>query len=147
MVWKILEWGFRLFLAGLFFYAGFVKAYPPEQRLVFEMDLSSYQLFPLWAVIALAYVLPWFEMVLGVLLLVGWKLRYVAVVAGVLLVAFVGLMAITYLRGIEANCGCFASDEPISPTTLARDSLFIVMAGFLAVRAWTGQAPAGSSAA
>lgn len=141
----------RIVLAGVFLYAGFTKAYPVEHRLQFELTLSAYQLLPVWGVIAVAYALPWFEMLLGALLLVGWKLRYVAAVTAALLTAFMVAMGITYARGIQADCGCFGFGEPISGATLARDSVFLVLALYLAVSAWrascTSAAPTAAAPA
>ena len=126
----------RLVLATTFFYAGFSKLYPPEHRFQFEMTLSTYQLLPVWGVIAVAAVLPWLEIALGLVLLLGWKLRYFASFTALLLGAFLTAMGITYARGIEADCGCFGLGEPISPQTLARDSVFLGLAVYLAVSSW-----------
>jgi hypothetical protein len=49
---------------------------------------------------------------------------------------FVVIMAVTYARGIEADCGCFGIGEPISPLTLLRDTLFIIPAAFLVAQPW-----------
>lgn len=136
MTLKVFELICRLVLGGLFVYAGFTKLYPPENRLLFEMAVSSYQLLPVPIVIVVAYVLPWVEVTLGVFLMAGWKLRYFATFAALLLGAFIAAMGITYARGIEADCGCFGLGEPISPFTLLRDSGVLVIALFLAVYAW-----------
>lgn len=100
------------------------------------MAVDAYRLLPPWAVVVVARSLPWFEVLLGVLLLVGWKLRYFASVAALLLGVFVVMMAITYSRGVEANCGCFGFGEKISPMTLTRDSALLALAVFLAVYSW-----------
>lgn len=146
MTLKVLQWICRIVLGGLFIYAGFTKLYPPEHRLLFEIAISAYQLLPPKAVIALAYVLPWMEIALGVFLLAGWKLRYFATFAALLLGAFIATMAITYARGIEADCGCFGLGEPISPLTLLRDSGILAIALFLAVYAWRRETAAVSRA-
>ena len=110
--------------------------YPPIQRDFFMMDLSTYQLLPLWAITLIAYTLPPFEVLLGLLLLSGWKLRYTSAASALLLLGFMGVMLFTYLRGVEANCGCFGDGEPISPWTLTRDSLILVPAIFLMLYSW-----------
>lgn len=136
MTLKILHWMCRLGLAGLFVFAGLTKLYPPDQQFLFEIAVSSYQLLPSWAVIVVARTLPWLEIGLGVFLLVGWQLRYFATFAAFLLSGFMTVMSVSYVRGIEADCGCFGLGEPISPTTLARDAVFFVIAIFLAAYAW-----------
>ena len=136
MAFRVLSWIFRLALAGIFIYAGAVKMYPPIQRDFFMMDLSTYQLLPVWAITLIAYALPPFEVLLGLLLLSGWKLRYTSAASALLLLGFMGVMLFTYLRGVEANCGCFGDGEPISPWTLTRDSLILVPAIFLILYSW-----------
>jgi uncharacterized membrane protein YphA (DoxX/SURF4 family) len=135
---KVLHWASRVFLAGIFFYAGYTKTQfaDPAAPFLFEMAVDGYQLLPAWAVIAVARTLPWLEIALGVMLLVGWQLRYIATFCAALLGAFIAMMGITYLRGIEASCGCFGLGEPITPMSLLRDTLFLAPAIFLAVQAW-----------
>lgn len=136
MTGRILHWVCRLALGALFFYAGFSKLYPPEHRFLFELAVSAYQILPVWGVIVVARALPWFEIALGALLLAGWKLRYTSTVGALLLGGFIAAMAITYARGIEADCGCFGIGERISPLTLARDSILLAMAVFLSAHSW-----------
>ena len=125
-----------LLLGALFLYAGFTKLFPEEHRYLFEIALSSYRMLPVAAVIALAAALPWLEILLGGLLMSGWKLRYTASFTGVVLLAFISVMASTYFRGIEADCGCFGFGEPLTGYTLVRDSVLLLLAVFLAVQDW-----------
>ena len=136
MTGRVLHWLCRLALGALFVYAGFSKLYPPDHQFLFEMAVSAYQLLPVWGVIVVARTLPWFEIALGLVLILGWKLRYSSVLTALIVGGFITAMAITYARGIEADCGCFGFGEPISPFTLARDSLLLVMAVYLAAYAW-----------
>ena len=147
MVLRVLSWIFRFGLAGIFIYAGGVKMWPPIQRDFFMMDLSTYQLLPEWAIVFIAYALPPFEVLLGLLLLSGWKLRYSSAASALLLLGFMGVMLFTYLRGVEANCGCFGDGEPISPWTLTRDSLILVPAIFLIVYSWRLRPPSQATPA
>ncbi|HXE75271.1 MAG TPA: MauE/DoxX family redox-associated membrane protein [Candidatus Xenobia bacterium] len=126
----------RLALAGIFIYAGWAKLYPTANVFKFMMDISSYRLLPEWSIEPLAYFLPPFEIVLGLWLLTGWQLRFSALASGLLLCGFWLAMFITYMRGIEANCGCGFGEEPISPRTLTRDGAMVVGAAFLMVYAW-----------
>ncbi len=133
MIWRILHWACRLFLGGIFIYAGYTKM---ENPLQFAAAVEAYQLLPPHLVIWVVKILPWFEIVLGAALAVGFAIRYTAAVAGGFLAFFVGVMFVTYLRGIEADCGCFGVGERISPFTLARDALFILPALFLIIQPW-----------
>lgn len=133
MALRILAWICRLALGVVFVIAGYTKLKSP---FLFEMAVDAYRILPPWGVIVVARSLPWLEVALGLLLLVGWKLRYFSSFAALLVGFFVGVMAFTFSRGVEANCGCFGFGEKISGLTLARDSVFLALAVFLAVYSW-----------
>jgi putative oxidoreductase len=126
----ILHWLFRFVLAGIFIYSGYIKLDSP---LLFEAVLYTYNLFPNAYVPAIAQYFPWVEVTLGLLLLIGFKhrIRYLAGAATLLLFIFVAILGITYLRGIEADCGCFGFDDPISPRAIVRDALILIPALYL----------------
>ena len=64
----------RLVLGAIFLYAAWTKL--RQSYLIFAMSIDAYQLLPEWGVLAVARTLPWFELVVGILLLVGYKLRW-----------------------------------------------------------------------
>ncbi len=68
-------------------------------------------------------------------MLIGWRLRWFAAATAGLLLVFISLLTVTYLRGIEADCGCFGPGDRISPLTIARDGSFLLPALFLAAEA------------
>jgi uncharacterized membrane protein YphA (DoxX/SURF4 family) len=130
MTIKILHWLCRLILAGVFIYSGYVKVQEPLQ---FAVAISGYKLVPEHLIFPLAKFLPWAEIVLGLAILIGWKIRYFSAATAALLLFFIAVLAITVSRGIEANCGCFGLDERISPLTILRDSLFLIPAVYLVI--------------
>ncbi len=132
MILRILHWASRCFLAGVFLFSGYVKLQSPLQ---FAAAISGYQLLPENLVFPLATYLPWAELGLGVLLLTGWKIRYVASASACLLTVFIIVLAITYSRGIDADCGCFSFGQKISPLTITRDVLILLPAIFLVFEA------------
>ena len=125
--------GLRLALAAVFLYAAYTKLRQPW--LLFAMSIDSYQVLPEWAVLALGRTLPWLELLLGVLLALGFGLRYVAAGATVLLAAFFTLMLRAFVKGMGIDCGCFGLGEAISAKTLLRDGLLV--AGSLALTVTT----------
>lgn len=141
MTIKILHWACRIILAVIFLYTGYIKLGlielgpihfgDPINQFLFGQAISGYQLFPEKLVPFIATWFPWFELVLGVLLLIGWRIRYVAAVAAALLLFFTAIMSITYLRGIDANCGCFSFTDKISPLSILRDSIILIPALYL----------------
>jgi uncharacterized membrane protein YphA (DoxX/SURF4 family) len=124
-----LHWICRLALGGIFVYSGYVKW---QAQLQFAADLAAYQLLPDTLIFPVAQYFPWLEIMLGVFLLIGWKMRWWALAASALMVFFIVLLAVTYFRGIDANCGCFGTGDKISPLTMLRDSAFLLPALFLA---------------
>lgn len=137
MIFRILNWAGRIILAGIFLYSGYVKI---QQPLQFAANLSAYKLFPESLILPIMNYLPWLEIGLGVMLLIGWKLRFFAAGTIALLAMFMGVMTITYARGIEADCGCFGPGDRITPWTIARDASFLIPALFLflepRIRGW-----------
>ena len=137
----------RTALGAVFVYAAYTKLFQiadgrphllPWQ--LFAMAIDSYQLLPAWAVELLAKTLPWFELLIGILLLVGrWK-RFATTTTSLLLVVFLTLIVRAYLKGQEISCGCFGTNEAISWKTLLRDgsmlagSLFVTAMAFLSRR-------------
>src|ERR1035438_8850015 len=62
----------RVALGAIFVYAAWIKLREPWA--LFAMAIDSYQVLPVWAVEVVARALPWFELLLGVLLIAGlWR--------------------------------------------------------------------------
>ncbi len=123
----------RLLLGLVFVYAAYTKLRQPW--LLFAMSIDAYQLLPEWAVLLLGHWLPWVELAIGLLLMAGILLPYVAASAAGMLVAFFVLMARAFVKGMTINCGCFGLGEEISAQTLARDGLLVALAIALTILA------------
>ena len=122
----------RVYLGGVFIYASMHKInYPAE----FAESIAAYQLVPYWALNPLALLLPWLELLGGVLLVLGVRTRAAAAAVGGMLAVFSLSVLVTLLRGIPVGCGCFSSvEEPLGWDTLVRDLLWLAMA--VRVYAW-----------
>jgi uncharacterized membrane protein YphA (DoxX/SURF4 family) len=119
----------RLALAAIFLYAAWTKLRAPW--FIFAANIDSYRMMPSGAVIFLAHTLPWFELFLGILLLIGFRVKWVAVVCGAVLGAFWLSMLRAYLKGMNIDCGCFGPGEAISPLTLLRDFAMVALTAFV----------------
>ena len=115
----------RLALAIVFLYAAYTKLREPW--MLFAMSIDAYQLLPEWASLLLGRVLPWLELLLGLLLAAGFGLRYTAGGASILLAGFLAIMIRTYAMGMKIDCACFGLGEVISARTLARDSVLLAL--------------------
>lgn len=126
-LWRFYFPFFLRFILGLvFLYASFGKILDPQ---TFAENLLDYHIFGSALVVRyLAVTLPWIEWFCGIFLILGLFVRSVSVLASGLLLAFGVAMASAMIRGLEINCGCFANThEVISPFTLLRDTLFLVI--------------------
>jgi uncharacterized membrane protein YphA (DoxX/SURF4 family) len=87
-----------------------------------------------------AAVLPFLEIALGLLLLVGVGVRAVAVLSAALFVVFIAGVAQSWARGLSIDCGCFGGGGAVAPGDTAyleeilRDTGFILLAVWLIVR-------------
>ena len=127
----------RLGLAAVFLVSGVLKAIDPDATYV---AVRAYDVLPKLGVELVAGVLPWLEIVIGLLLLAGIATRAVAVVSAVLLLGFMAGVAQAWARGLSIDCGCFGGGGAVDPgqTTygreLLRDAGFLLLAGWLVVR-------------
>ncbi len=83
-------WIGRLLLGSIFIYAGYSKAFLPNMHLWpffflkfsistnianFAFQVQAFKLVPPWGVQFVAHTLPFTEITLGLLVLIGWRLR------------------------------------------------------------------------
>ncbi|MCC7409669.1 MAG: hypothetical protein IT442_16510 [Phycisphaeraceae bacterium] len=101
---SVITWLLRLSLAGLFIYAGVVKAGDP---LAFWKDVQGYHLLPEQVALAVAFYLPWLEILCGAALLTPWLLRPSLPILMCLMLVFIVALASAWVRGIDLTCGCF----------------------------------------
>src|SRR4051794_12691828 len=127
----------RVVLGGIFVYAAWAKLRLPWQ--LFAMSIDSYQLLPTPMVELLARTLPWFELVLGLVLIAGWWLRITSTIVSALLLVFFSLMVRAAIKGQEISCGCFGPGETISWKTMLRDGSMLVGSLFVTVMAFVSR--------
>jgi uncharacterized membrane protein YphA (DoxX/SURF4 family) len=122
---RYLALAFRIYIGGLFIYAGIYKInYTGE----FAGTVASYRMVPYWGVPAVAVVMPWIELVAGVLMVTGIRVRSACMVIGSLLVMFTIGILVNLLRDSPISCGCFRTiEDPISWWTFFRDSIWVMM--------------------
>jgi uncharacterized membrane protein YphA (DoxX/SURF4 family) len=124
----------RVVLGVIFLYAAWIKLREPWA--LFAMAIDSYQVLPAWAVELVARALPWFELLLGVLLVAGVWRHVPAAAASLLLAVFFGLMVRAMAKGMEIDCGCFGPGDRLSWVTLLRDGALLASSLFVTARAF-----------
>ena len=126
----------RVVLGAVFVYGGYVKLQTPWA--LFGMAIDSYHLVPLRYIEPLARTIPWFEVVVGLLLIFGRFMRISTAAVSLTLAVFFAAMLHAFLNHQEINCGCFGPGEPISKWTLLRDGSMLAGSLFLTWMALRG---------
>lgn len=124
---KILYHGSRLILAAVFIYAGVVKA---RDVVAFAGQIANYQLLPYAWNYLTAAILPYLELLCGILLLLNRRVRPALVVIFFMNVVFVIALASAVGRGLDIDCGCFrpgAEDTTGPLQALLRDLGLMVL--------------------
>ena len=128
---KVLYHASRLMLGGIFIYASVHKIIFPAS---FAEAVFNYQILPDALINLTALILPWLELVVGILLVLNvWMPGAVAIVSGLLL-AFTCTLAFNMARGLDIACGCFTTSSTADEMTLLtvmRDSSLLVVSLFL----------------
>ena len=124
----------RLVPAGLFLWAGFAKAFDRQGSI---LAVSAYDVLPDSLVKPVATLLPWVEIVVGVLLILGLFTRFAGLATMGLMGAFIVGLAQAKARGLKISCGCFGTGGPGSGVTwweLIRDTGLFAAGAFLVWR-------------
>ena len=94
----------RTFLGLLFLAAGIPKIGATLQTLA---AIYSYQIvLPDWLALAMAHLLPWIEVSIGIALLFGLLMPVTLVATASVLVGFTILTAQAWWRELDIDCGC-----------------------------------------
>src|SRR6266571_9307540 len=115
-LWRLVD----LVIAVIFIYAGAVKVLDPVQ---FANDIDNYKILPWTIGVALAFYLPWLEILCGVALIVRrLYLGGLSILTALISVFLVATIA-AKVRGLDITCGCFghASQHWNFPAHLALD--------------------------
>lgn len=119
----------RVYLGLVFVIACWHKILNPE---MFALDVATYQLLPLSVVNGFALVLPWVELLAGLMLILGFRARAAALLAVLMMLSFILSLLWALHLGLDIACGCFASQaattgDPISWQTLVRDGFWLAL--------------------
>jgi uncharacterized membrane protein YphA (DoxX/SURF4 family) len=131
----------RLGLAAVWLIAGGAKV---GDLAASGRAVNAYRLMPYDIAKIVGGALPFLEIALGLLLLVGLAVRLVAGVSAFLLVVFIAGIVSAWSRGLAIDCGCFGSggqfaggQGPAYGVEILRDVGFLLLAGLLLWRPWT----------
>lgn len=127
----------RAFLGGVFLFAASVKLSDPQQ---FAFGIDAYRLIPSDAkhlTMLGAFVVPWLELFVGAMLVLGLWGRSAALVATSLMALFVYAVWSVIARDLDVTCACFGKlkgpfgcEGPIGTCKLA-ENLTLLAVSFL----------------
>lgn len=125
----------RWYLGWLFVSASLHKISHPDS---FALDVATYQFLPLYTVNVFALVVPWLELVVGLMVAIGYRVRASALLIVLLMISFVVALLWALHLGLDMSCGCFASqaaasDDSISWRTLVRDLAWLALGVYVLV--------------
>jgi uncharacterized membrane protein YphA (DoxX/SURF4 family) len=124
----------RLLLGGVMLVAGALKVTDPEAA---TQAVRAYELLPQGFDGVVGLLLPFLEIGIGLLLIVGYGVRAAAVAAGVFMVVFIAAVSSAWARGLAIDCGCFGGGGQVAPgdtkylQEILRDVGLLVVAGWL----------------
>jgi len=148
---RAIIWIGRLVMGAIFVYAGFAKLLMPNTHLwpyfflkfsvstnlsMFQQQVESYKLLSPDAARLLAHSLPFAEIVIGLMLLIGWRLRIWATLVTLIMVGFLCVVTRAYLLHMDINCGCFGTPEKLTGMTVVRDAAFSILAILMTIFAY-----------
>lgn len=119
----------RWTLAIVFLMAGLPKILHP---LTFATAIEAYGILPDVFILPVAIVLPIFEVLLAVILVINLKQGLWG--ALLLLCCFIGILSYALYLGLDIDCGCFGPEDIEAHTfsnireAIARDLLFVLCA-------------------
>jgi uncharacterized membrane protein YphA (DoxX/SURF4 family) len=127
----------RLGLGGVLVAAGGLKIVDPQSSV---RAVAAYEILPPGAATVVGWGLPFAEVALGLLLILGAFTRVVASISAGLLVVFIAAVISAAVRGLSIDCGCFGGGGQMAPgqtnyaAEVARDVGFLAMAVWLVWR-------------
>lgn len=126
-------------LAGIFIYAGIIKAIDPVQ---FAGDIDNFKILPWPVSVALGFYLPWLEILCALGLVFRFLYRGALSILTASIVVFTLAITAAKVRGLDITCGCFghASQHWSFPSHLATNLAILAALLVLFFKASSGNA-------
>ena len=101
----------RLTLGGVLLVAGFLKYDEIDKS---QMAVRAYEMLPVPLANFIGIVLPFAEIGMGLLLILGAVTRITAALSALLMVVFVIGISQAWARGLSIDCGCFGGGGSVA---------------------------------
>jgi uncharacterized membrane protein YphA (DoxX/SURF4 family) len=124
----------RLILGGVLLAAGLLKVTHPAKS---AMAVRAYEVLPVTFANFLGYALPWIEVGIALLLILGVAVKPAALSGGLLMFLFIVAIAQAWARGLTIDCGCFGGGGQVAKgetkylEEILRDTGLVLLALYL----------------
>lgn len=124
----------RIFVGVLFIFSGLVKANDP-----LGLSYKMQEFFEIWGwgfldnyTLALSIAMNAFEIIAGIAVLVGWRMRLFSWLLLLLIIFFTFLTGYAVFSGKVRECGCFGDCIPLTADqSFIKDLILLVLIGFI----------------
>src|SRR6516162_2260106 len=124
----------RLLVGILFIFSGLIKANDP-----LGLSYKMQEFFEVWNIhwldnftLAFSILMIVFEIVAGIAVLLGWRMKLFSWLLVLLIIFFTFLTGYAFLSGKIRECGCFGNCIPLTAgESLAKDVLLLLLIIFL----------------
>lgn len=140
MTKRLILWILRILVGGLFIFSGLIKVNDPvgtaikleEYFDVFSNDIAGFFVYFKPFALQIAVVLVVAEVVLGVMLILGVRLRQTVWALAVMILFFTFLTFYSAYFNKVTDCGCFGDAIKLTPwESFYKDIILLIMIGFL----------------
>ena len=126
----------RVLLGAWFVYAGGVKIFGAGLE-GFVTDIANYKLVSPELTVAVAYIIPWVEVVAGICFMLGILRKGAWWAMLGLVLAFTVSVGSAWWRGLDISCGCLGGTEKISYWRKAAEfAVYFLALGYIGRVEW-----------
>jgi uncharacterized membrane protein YphA (DoxX/SURF4 family) len=134
---KILIYIARIFVGILFIFSGLIKANDP-----LGLSYKMQEFFEVWNIhfldnftLAFSIIMIVFEILAGVAVLIGWRMRLFSWLLLLLIIFFTFLTGYAYFSGKIRECGCFGNCIPLTAgESFVKDIILFLLICFLFIK-------------
>ena len=121
---------FRVLLGLLFIISSISKIQTPAK---FMDSIDAYKIVPESLVYTMAMVVPWLQILAGMMFILDIYSQSAALILSGLLTAYIIAIAQAFARGFSMECGCFDMipwiEDKVGWSAIIRDAIFLCMSG------------------
>ena len=133
----LLQLPLRVALGGIFMYAAYNKipAIQSFAEAIKGFGVLDSETHPELIIIA-AFVIPWFELLAGLMLVLGLRARSAALGIGLLLIMFIAGLLHVIFSDVDADCSCFGDANMVCGSSVGwcqviRNLIMLIPAAYL----------------